>query len=75
MKKVYRYYTRFRPPMPGAIPREGLVLVHGYDDRQLVDGVSAWGYVEYDRPLTEKEVRDYELAAASKNPLESDGGL
>lgn len=75
MKTVYRYYTRFRPPMPGAIPREELDRVHSFDTRQLVDGVEAWGFAEYTRQLTEKEVRDYELAACAQNPLESEGGL
>lgn len=72
---VYRYYTIYRPPMPGAIPRQGLVRVGSYDYKQSIGGVGAWGFAEYDRPLTEKEVYDYELAEAKNNPLEYEGGL
>ena len=68
--KVYRYYCRFRPPMPGAIPRQGLVRVVDFDWPQSFNGVSAWGYAEYDRPLTEQEIDQYELAASQNNPLE-----
>ena len=72
---VYRYYCRFRPPMPGAIPRPGLVRVGSYDYKQCIGGVGAWGFAEYDRPLTEKEIEDYELAPAKHNPLEYEGDL
>lgn len=72
--KVYRYYCRFRPPMPGAIPREGLVNIASFDYPQEFTGkkgrVGCWGWAEYSRPLTEKEIHDYELAASPNNPLE-----
>lgn len=71
--KVYRYYCRFRPPMPGGIPREGLVGLADYDWPQSFNGISAWGYVEYNRPLTDKEIYDYELVASPNNPLEYGG--
>ena len=66
---LYRYYCKYRPPMPGGIPREGLIYVHSYDNVQSVDGVTAWGYVEYSRKLTEREVDDYELVASKQNPI------
>lgn len=69
-KFVYRYYCQYRPPMPGAIPREGLVNVAEYDYPQSFNGIRAWGYVEYDRKLTDKEVYSYELAPSINNPLE-----
>ena len=53
---VYRYYCRFRPPMPGAIPRQGLVRAFAYDYKQSIGGVGTWGFAEYDRPLTAKEI-------------------
>lgn len=68
--KVYRYYTQFRPPMPGAIPREGLVQTADFDYKQSFNGIGAWGWAEYSRELTDKEVSDYELAASPNNPLE-----
>ena len=70
--KVYRYYCRFRPPMPGGIPRKGLVNTGEYDYPQTFGGVSAWGFAEYDRELTAKEIDDYELAPSKNNPLEYD---
>lgn len=69
--KVYRYYCRFRPPMPGAIPRNGLQNVCAFDTKGVVfDGNEAWGYADYDRPLTEKEINDYELLASPCNPFD-----
>lgn len=61
---MFRYYTLNRPPMPGGIPKNGLECVHSYDTRLLVTTVNrwAWGYAEYSRPLTPKEISDYELA-------------
>lgn len=70
VKKVYRYYCPFRPPMPGAIPRRGLVRTCEYDYKQCIGGVGAWGFAEYDRQLTEQEVSDYELVEGKNNPLE-----
>lgn len=71
---VYRYYCKYRPPMPGTIPRQGLVRIGEYDTPQNVSTAigSAWGFAEYDRPLTNEEVYQYELAASPNNPLEYD---
>ena len=72
-KTVYRYYCQFRPPMPGAIPRQGLDRVACYDYKQAVgNDIYAWGYAEYTRPLTDDEIYHCELAASPNNPLEYD---
>lgn len=68
--KVYRYYCQYRPPMPGAIPSDGLVNIASFDYKQSYNGVGCWGWAEYNRPLTEKEIGDYELAASPNNPLD-----
>lgn len=72
--KGYRYYTRFRPPMPGAIPKEGLTQIASFDYPQTFEGVcgrvGAWGWAEYNRPLSEKEVDEYELVPSCNNPLD-----
>ena len=68
--KVYRYYCQFRPPMPGAIPRAGLVNTADFDYKQSFNGIGAWGWAEYSRPLTDDEIYHYELAASPNNPLE-----
>ena len=73
--KVYRYYCPHRPPMPGAIPRLGLLRACSYDYKQCIGGVGAWGFAEYDRPLTEQEVYQYELVAGQHNPLDYAEGL
>ena len=68
--KVYRYYCQFRPPMPGAIPRDGLENIADFDYPQSFNGISAWGWAEYSRPLSDDEIYHYELAASPNNPLE-----
>lgn len=73
--KVWRYYTEYRPPMPGAIPREGLVRAYSYDYKQSFNGRGAWGFAEYSRELTEKEISDYELWPSRNNPLTYAEGL
>jgi hypothetical protein len=55
-----RYATLMRPPQPGAIPRNGLQGIH---DGEFVtpSGHHAWGWVEYNRQLTDEEISGYEL--------------
>lgn len=64
-KECYRYYSLHRPLGPGAIPQteEKALLVVNFDECKKVEGtnISAWGYVEYANPLSEKVVSDYEL--------------
>ncbi len=68
MKTVSKYYVLYRPPMPGSVPREGLYRVECFDDRTEVEpGIRAWGFVEYIRELTEKEVSEYELKPAKED--------
>lgn len=54
-----KYLFLYRPPMPGAMPREGLQEV-GYDE-ETMNGRHTWGWAVYNRRLTEKEINDYEL--------------
>lgn len=55
--KTYSYYygMRLRGYSPGCQPREGLLSV-GEDPNGKY-----WDVLIYDRELTEKEIRDYEL--------------
>ena len=67
--RPHRYYCTQRPPIPGAIPKpeRGEILeVKDFNHRYFVAGedLMAWGYVEYSRPLTEKQASDYELVRA-----------
>lgn len=58
-----RYYSRLRPVGPGTYPKDGAQAIHNYDRRQYVEdaGCEVWGYIDYDRELTEKETEGYEL--------------
>lgn len=65
----YRYYCRTRPPMIGGLPTGGnIVDVRAFDERQYVSEIDCmvWGWVDYDRPLSPKEVADYELRSAPR---------
>ena len=68
---TYRYYSTQRPVDLGTFPKppdNPVVEVHNYDadSRIPVENgmIQAWGYVEYKKPLTEKEAGDYELRPA-----------
>lgn len=57
---VYRYATLFREPGPGAVPKDGLLFC-GYTRDKTPSGRLSWGFADYDRKLTEEEVKQYEL--------------
>ena len=62
---TYNYHTLYRPPSPGCQPSNGLIETTDYGTRKKVDEhTAAWGEVTYNRPLTEKEIYDYELRPA-----------
>lgn len=64
---MYSYYMTQRPPCPGAQPRNGLVNVHELDPDSDTPGIGrAYAMLEYDRELTEDEVRNYELTPADR---------
>ena len=42
----------------------------GYEQSLPFNGFSAWGFAEYNRGLTAKEIDDYELIPSEDNPLE-----
>ena len=60
---MYRYSLTQRPPMPGAFPRFAEV-VEDFGGKVFCEdiGHEAWGYVEYEKPLTREEMVSYELA-------------
>lgn len=69
----YKYYSLRRPIDIGTIPREPKPdRIDNFDSKILVENMafSAWGAVTYKQPLTDKQVEDYELRAASTNPRE-----
>lgn len=66
----YRYYCRMRPPMLDSIPIDRAIIleVESFLERQYVAEIDSmvWGWVEYDRPLSPKEVAVYELISAPR---------
>ncbi len=62
---LYRYYSTQRPVMPGTFPGKP-TQIQNFDSKEPVCGgkMKAWGYLEYAKPLTEKQMSDYELNPA-----------
>lgn len=67
-----RYYSTQRPVAPGTYPRKGAQEVVNFERRVHVKAIGrpAWGYIIYDRELTDKEVEDYELTKEETRPVE-----
>lgn len=59
----YRYYSIYRPVDIGTYPKGGVVNIVNFDSRSHVESInrSAWGYIEYDRELTQDEISSFEL--------------
>ncbi len=57
------YYSALRPIGIGCCPKSGIVSITNFDRRKYVPEIDreAWGYVEYDHELTEKEAYSYDL--------------
>lgn len=65
----YRYYSTQRPISPGTYPNgeNKPISIENFDERQPVENgqLQAWGYLEYAKPLSQKEMKEYELKAVS----------
>lgn len=71
----FRYYSTQRPVDIGTFPKppgNRVLEIVNFDKRVPVENESfrAWGYVEYQKPLTEKQAEDYELRPASSQEAE-----
>lgn len=74
-RMLYRYYLLERLPMPGAFPNKKdnpPIEIVAFNERIEIlfftenDGVKmgySWGCVSYEKPLSAKEIEDYELLA------------
>jgi hypothetical protein len=65
-----RYYSTLRPVAPGTFPNpvdNPVVNIENFDTRSHVGkiGRDAWGYVEYEKPLTDEQIEAFDLVAAS----------
>lgn len=59
-----RYYSTQRPVLPGGYPKKASVEeIHNFDTKIFCEeiGREAWGYIEYQEPLTNEEAEAYEL--------------
>ena len=59
-----KYYSTQRPVSPGSYPcKNSVVEIHNFDNRTFCEeiGAEAWGYIEYNCELSEKEAAEYEL--------------
>lgn len=65
---MFKYYCILRPPMIGGIPHQMLREAETFTERRYVPEIErmAWGWVEYENPLTPAEIADYELIAAPR---------
>ena len=68
MKKLYAYGMRLRGFSPGCQPKDGFVK------RLDSAGTKYYDVLLYDRPLTEKEIRDYELDDLGLTPTPPEDG-
>ncbi len=66
---VYVYYSTQRPIDIGTTPRPPDAFIN-FDVRKPVEGGAfwAWGMLFYTKPLTAKEMSDYELRPLRENP-------
>lgn len=69
----YKYYSTQRPVDMGTFPNppdNKPLEINNYDKREPVEGgkLQAWGDLTYAKPLTKKQMADYELKPAPDNP-------
>lgn len=67
-----KYYSTQRPVMPGSFPKpqgNKVLAIENFDRRTYCPEIEreAWGYLEYEQPLTEKDVAAYELVKGGES--------
>lgn len=60
---MHKYYMTQRPPMPGAMPKLGLVDIQDLDPNEIIPeiGKGAYALLTYSQSLNGKAICDYEL--------------
>lgn len=61
MDKRYGYLCLMRPPMPGSVPRDGLISASFDEGVSARSGHRYCGTVVYGRELSAAEIEGYEL--------------
>lgn len=68
---MIKYYSVLRPIGLGTFPASAKIeYIVNFDERRRCEdiGRGAWGYMVLSEPLTEREVRDYELVYGGEEP-------
>lgn len=65
----YRYYSTQRPVSLGTYPKpqgNKVLNVENFEERTFCEqvGIEAWGYIEYELPVSDVLLRDFELVKA-----------
>ena len=68
---MYRYYSIHRPIGPGTFPKPSgnkIVSYKNFDRLKFCEqiGRDAWGYLEYENPVSPDLLRNYELVEADE---------
>ena len=59
-----KYYALLRPVCIGTQPAKGFMDFINYNERTEVDNKMIWAELYYNRELTDKEMKDYDLVRA-----------
>lgn len=76
----FRYYSTQRPVAPGTFPKpygNPVVKINNFQQGRVFVpkiGRDAWGYVEYEKPLSTVMAADCELTPACVPPVDSAAG-
>lgn len=68
-KGCYRYYSTQRPLSLGTYPKpqgNKVLNIENFDERTYCEeiGREAWGYIEYELPVSEVLLKDFEMVKA-----------
>lgn len=65
------YYSTHRPVTPGSFPKPAgnrIIEINNFDKRRFCTdiGREAWGYIDFEKPLSENIQKQYELTPAAE---------
>ena len=64
MDKGYKYYALYRPFSLGCTPQPGnnaILSMVNYGQKEVHDGVEAWGEIVFEKPLDDENLKVFEL--------------
>lgn len=69
VRGCYRYYSTQRPVSLGTYPKpqgNKVLNIENFEERTFCEqvGREAWGYIEYELPVSDVLLRDFELVKA-----------